>query len=110
MTTPTNVSQLRQRMIEDMIARRMVPGTQVGHIRAYSAAAAIYAAGILGMALAFEPVAWGLLRFLQGAGSAVMFTAAESWIADSTPRSKRGGVMGIDPLPLVGEVEACPVG
>src|SRR4249920_1976466 len=34
MTTPTNVSPLRQRMIEDMVARRMVPGTQVGHIRA----------------------------------------------------------------------------
>ena len=34
MTTPTTVSPLRQRMIEDMIARRLVPGTQVGHIRA----------------------------------------------------------------------------
>jgi MFS family permease len=68
---------------------------RVGHIRAYSAAAAIYAAGILGMGLAFDPVGWGALRFLQGAASAVMFTAAESWIADSTPRSKRGGVMGM---------------
>ena len=34
MATSTNVSLLRQRMIEDMIARRLVPGTQVGHIRA----------------------------------------------------------------------------
>jgi MFS family permease len=73
---------------------------QVGHIRAYSAAAAIYAAGIIGMGLAFDPVAWGPLRFLQGAASAVMFTAAESWIADSTPRSKRGGVMGMYQLLL----------
>src|SRR5262245_39854696 len=73
---------------------------QVGHIRAYSAAAAIYAAGILGMGLAFDPVAWGPLRFFQGAASAVMFTAAESWIADSTPRSKRGGVMGMYQLLL----------
>jgi len=73
---------------------------QIGHIRAYSAAAAIYAAGILGMGLAFDPVAWGPLRFLQGAASAIMFTAAESWIADSTPRSKRGGVMGMYQLLL----------
>ena len=73
---------------------------QVGHIRAYSAAAAIYAVGILGMSLAFDPVSWGFLRFAQGAGSAVMFTAAESWIADSTPRSKRGGVMGLYQLLL----------
>jgi len=73
---------------------------QVGHIRAYSAAAAIYAAGILSMGLSFEPVAWALFRLFQGAASAVMFTAAESWIADSTPRSKRGGVMGLYQLML----------
>jgi MFS family permease len=68
---------------------------QVGHIRAYSAGAAIYAAGILAMGLAFDPWAWAPLRFAQGAGSAVMFAAAESWIADSTPRGKRGSVMGL---------------
>lgn len=67
----------------------------IGHVRAYSAGAAIYSAGILSMALLFDPVGWGVLRFLQGAASAVMFTAAESWIADSTPRDKRGGVMGL---------------
>ena len=68
---------------------------QIGHIRTYAAAAAVYGAGILGMALAFDPVAWGALRFLQGAASALMFTSAESWIADSTPRAKRGSVMGL---------------
>lgn len=73
---------------------------QIGHIRAYSAAAAIYAAGILSMSLAFDPVAWGVFRLFQGAASAVMFTSAESWIADSTPRSKRGGVMGLYQLML----------
>lgn len=73
---------------------------QIGHIRAYSAAAAIYAAGILSMGLSFDAVAWALFRLAQGAASAVMFTAAESWIADSTPRSKRGGVMGLYQLML----------
>jgi hypothetical protein len=33
MTTLTTVSPLRQRTVEDMIARRLVPGTQVGHVR-----------------------------------------------------------------------------
>jgi len=73
---------------------------QVGHIRAYSAAAAIYAVGILAMGLTFDAVAWALFRLAQGAASAVMFTAAESWIADSTPRSRRGGVMGLYQLML----------
>lgn len=68
---------------------------RIGHIRAYSAAAAIYAAGILSMALAFDAWSWAILRFAQGAGSAVMFAAAESWIADSTPRRQRGSVMGL---------------
>jgi MFS family permease len=72
----------------------------MGHIRTYSAAAAVYGAGILGMALAFDPVAWGLLRLAQGAASALMFTAAESWIADSTPRNQRGSVMGLYQLLL----------
>jgi MFS family permease len=52
------------------------------------------------MGLSFDPVAWALFRLFQGAASAVMFTAAESWIADSTPRSKRGGVMGLYQLML----------
>ncbi len=73
---------------------------QIGHIRAYSAAAAIYASGILAMGLAFDPVAWGIFRLFQGGASAIMFTSAESWIADSTPRSKRGGVMGLYQLML----------
>ncbi len=67
----------------------------IGHIRAYSAAAAIYVAGILAMPLFLDPHYWGVLRFAQGAASAVMFTAAESWIADSTPKAQRGAVMGM---------------
>jgi MFS family permease len=52
------------------------------------------------MGLNFDAVAWALFRMAQGAASAVMFTTAESWIADSTPRSKRGGVMGLYQLML----------
>lgn len=73
---------------------------EVGHIRAYAATAALYAGGILAMGLSFDAVAWAVFRFAQGAASAVMFTAAESWIADATPRSKRGGVMGLYQLML----------
>jgi len=34
MTNPTSMSPLRQRMIEDMVARNLVPQTQKGHVRA----------------------------------------------------------------------------
>jgi MFS family permease len=68
---------------------------QVGHIRAYSAAGAIYASGILALALAFNPTGWAVLRFAQGFASAIMFASAESWMATSTPRTSRGSVLGL---------------
>ena len=34
MTNPTSISPLRQRMIEDMVSRGLVPQTQKGHVRA----------------------------------------------------------------------------
>ena len=34
MTTSNGISPLRQRMIEDMVSRRLSKGTQIGHIRA----------------------------------------------------------------------------
>ena len=36
MTNPNTGSPLRQRMIEDMVARKLARGTQRGHIRAAS--------------------------------------------------------------------------
>jgi len=53
----------------------IVPATSATSC-AYSAAAAIDAAGILSMGLNFDGVAWALFRFAQGAASAVMFTSA----------------------------------
>ncbi len=35
MTTPTTVTLMRQRMNEVLAARRMIPGSQVSHIRAF---------------------------------------------------------------------------
>lgn len=34
MTTTNGISPLRQRMIEDMVSRRLSKSTQIGHIRA----------------------------------------------------------------------------
>jgi site-specific recombinase XerC len=32
MTTPNDGSPLRQRMIDDLVARKLAPGTQRGHV------------------------------------------------------------------------------
>ena len=67
----------------------------VGNIRVFSAAAALTAAGTLLMGLEEYPVAWTVIRLVQGASFAWMFASAESWISAATPAPARGGVLGL---------------
>ncbi|MET0547464.1 MAG: MFS transporter [Caulobacterales bacterium] len=67
----------------------------VGHIRAFAAAAGIGGALTLTLYMRFDGWAWAPLRLASGFCIAVLFTAAESWINSSTPRERRGGVIGI---------------
>jgi len=68
--------------------------TLVGNIRVYSAAAAISASTILAMVLAMDPLAWSVLRLVQGVAFAWMFASVESWLSSATPATSRGGVTG----------------
>ena len=67
----------------------------VGNIRMFAAAAAITAAGFLSLSLLLEPPFWALVRLLQGASFAFMFTSIESWLGEAVPARSRGNVMGI---------------
>lgn len=69
--------------------------SQVGHIRAYAAAASICAATILFAAWADSVVAWALLRCATGAAIAVMFAIVESWMSGSIRAEERGSVLGV---------------
>lgn len=51
---------------------------RAGHIRAFSAFAALVAIATLGLGLCFHPLPWTLLRLLSGFGSAGLFVATES--------------------------------
>ncbi|MEO0983241.1 MAG: MFS transporter [Pseudomonadota bacterium] len=66
--------------------------SSVGNIRVFAAAAASMAAGALLMDLAKDPLAWTLVRALQGAGFAWMFASVESWLSAATPPHRRGAV------------------
>jgi MFS family permease len=53
---------------------------RVGHIRAFSAFAAVMCCAVLGQAAEVHPVLWAPLRAAQGFSSAVMLVVLESWI------------------------------
>lgn len=67
----------------------------VGNIRLFAAAAAVTAAGFLSLSLLHIPVFWALVRVVQGASFAFMFTSVESWLGEAVPAKSRGNVMGV---------------
>lgn len=67
----------------------------VGHIRAFSALAAIAAASTLVMALFIDPVMWTLVRFLSGFCFAGLFTVMESWLNSGVANQDRARVLAL---------------
>lgn len=68
---------------------------RVGHIRVFSAAAAMVTATTLCLAGANDAISWGLLRGVMGFAVAFVFVSVDSWMSISVARDERGGVMGI---------------
>lgn len=69
--------------------------SRVGNIRCFSAAAAICGIGSLAFYLAPQTGSWAVIRLIQGAGFAVMFSSADSWLGTSVAPEKRGDVLGL---------------
>ena len=67
----------------------------VGHIRAFSAFAGATAVTALMLEVSAEPVFWFVLRMVQGACLAGLFSVADSWINEKTPNTVRGQILGI---------------
>ena len=65
-----------------------------GNIRVYSAGAATCAASVLVMQLALDPWSWTLVRILQGAAFAWMFSSIEAWLGATVSAKNRGSVSG----------------
>ena len=66
-----------------------------GHIRAFAAFAATTAVTTLMLEASAEPAFWFILRLIQGACLAGLFTVADSWINERTPNAVRGQVLGV---------------
>lgn len=68
---------------------------RVGHIRVFSALAALTAAVALFHAFWVAPVFWIALQFVFGFGMAGLFVVAESWLNDTATSETRGRVMAM---------------
>lgn len=66
----------------------------VGHIRAFSALAAMCAATTLLFQTTEQPLVWMALRFVTGLGLAGLFSVVEGWLAAATSNEARGRVVG----------------
>lgn len=66
-----------------------------GHIRAFSAFAAVAAVTALAYPIAFMPITWLVLRFVNGFCIAGLTAAIESWLNAQSSNTMRGRVLGL---------------
>lgn len=67
---------------------------RIGHIRAFAAFAALTAATSLAYEFFFNPVAWVILRVINGFCIAGMTATIESWLNERSSNETRGRVLG----------------
>jgi MFS family permease len=68
---------------------------RVGHIRVFAACAVIASTATLALYAADDAISWSLMRFVVGAGIALIFAAVESWMGAAISKEERGNVIGI---------------
>jgi MFS family permease len=78
----------------------------IGHIRTFSAMAAIASAAAIAMVLVIEPWFWFLMRLIAGICFASLFATVESWLNASVTNGNRARTLSIYRLVDLGSVTA----
>ncbi len=68
---------------------------EVGHIRSFTAFAAVATATAMCHGLYLSPLLWALLRFVTGVANIGLYTAVESWLNECSDDGVRGRVFSI---------------
>jgi EmrB/QacA subfamily drug resistance transporter len=68
----------------------------VGRVKMYSSGFAVFTVGSLLTSLAVDPTQVIIFRFIQGLGSAILFTNSAAMIVDATPNTELGYFLGIN--------------
>lgn len=78
----------------------------IGHIRAFSALAAIASAASIMMVLVIDPVSWFLMRLVQGICFAGLFAVVESWLNARVTNATRARTLSVYRFVDLGSVTA----
>jgi MFS family permease len=76
----------------------------VGHVRTFSALAAIASAGTLLLILIVDPYVWSAIRFVSGFCFAGLFTVMEAWLNSGVRNEDRARVLAIYRIIDIGAV------
>lgn len=68
---------------------------RVGHIRCFTAFAAMMGVCCLLLPMTVHPASWIPLRYVIGFCSAIVFMVAESWLAGAVPSDRKGRVLSV---------------
>lgn len=79
---------------------------RVGHIRTFSAMAAVTCVSTLAFSLWVDPWSWGLLRIAGGVGVVGLYMVVESWLNEQVEPSWRGRVFGLYIMSTLGALAA----
>ncbi len=89
----TGASYFAGFMVATLLITRLLRA--VGHIRVFSALAAVSASATLMLILVVDPWAWVACRFVIGFSFAGLFATVESWINSEVSNESRGRVLSI---------------
>ncbi|MFC6445454.1 MFS transporter [Shinella zoogloeoides] len=78
----------------------------IGHIRTFSAMAAIASASAIAMVLLIDPIFWFTMRLVAGICFASLFATVESWLNASVTNANRARTLSIYRLVDLGSVTA----
>lgn len=91
-------------LVGTTVAPRLI--RDVGHVRVFSAFAAVAAASALGQAVFVTPVVWGGLRLMTGICLAGIYVVAESWLNDRATQATRSRLLALYMIVLYGGLGA----
>ncbi|MGD9478049.1 MFS transporter [Shinella sp. G-2] len=78
----------------------------IGHIRTFSAMAAIASASAIAMLLVIDPLIWFVMRLVAGICFASLFATVESWLNASVTNANRARTLSVYRLVDLGSVTA----
>lgn len=91
-------------LVGTSLAPRLIRG--VGHVRVFSAFAAVAAASTLTQAVFVTPIVWGAMRLMTGICLAGIYVVAESWLNDRATQETRSRLLALYMVVLYGGLGA----